>query len=267
MNKSSLSKKPRWASLALVVLGILLLQTEACVHPPVMPSDLLPNDSVPVDTIPQDTIPQDTIPQDTIPFHPCDPDSVYFERDLLPILVSNCALSGCHDAQSAQDGVILDSYINVLSTGDIKAGDPGDSDLYEVLVDNDPGDRMPPAPADPLPQAQIDLVFKWISQGAQNLSCEDSVGNSCDTTQVQFAGFVAPLIQTHCQGCHSGTNPGGGVLLTNHATIAAAGNNGRLYGAMAHLQGYSPMPQGTDKRPDCELAQLKAWINAGTPDN
>ena len=31
----------------------------------------------------------------------CSPDSIYFENDILPILISNCAIPGCHDASSA----------------------------------------------------------------------------------------------------------------------------------------------------------------------
>lgn len=253
-------------------LVLALLQISACVHPPVYPQEMLPHDTLATDTTVQDTTVQDTIGQDTLTVPPdtfivrsCDPDTVYFERDLLPILNSNCALSGCHDAQSAQDGVILNNYINTLATADVRPGDPDGSDLYEVLVEDDPDKQMPPG--DPLAQSQIDLVFRWIAQGAQDLSCGDTTIVQCDTSQVSFSGFVSPLIQLHCQGCHSGNNPGGGVSLQDHGTIASAAASGRLYGAMAHLQGYSPMPQGTSRRPDCELAKLKAWIEAGSPNN
>jgi hypothetical protein len=102
----------------------------------------------------------------------CDPDTVYFERDLLPLLNSSCAKSGCHDATTASDGVILDSYFNVMATADVKPGNPDDSDLYEVITDDDPDDRMPPPPLPPLSSDQIAMVRKWILQGAQNLICD-----------------------------------------------------------------------------------------------
>ncbi len=104
---------------------------------------------------------------------PCHPDTVYFERDLLPVLRSSCAKSGCHDVESAVDGVILDSYVNVLETGDIKPGNPDGSDLYEVLVEDDPDKRMPPSWLPPLTNDQIAMVRKWILQGAQNLFCDE----------------------------------------------------------------------------------------------
>jgi hypothetical protein len=53
---------------------------------------------------------------------PCDPAVVYFEKDVLPILTSNCAYSGCHNAASAKDGIVLDNYANVIRTGKIKVG-------------------------------------------------------------------------------------------------------------------------------------------------
>jgi mono/diheme cytochrome c family protein len=261
MNEKYQHIDPVWVIFFLVILTITLLQLSACVHPPYMPADMIPGD-----TMPADTVPNDTIPGDTMVFHPCDPDTVYFEKELLPILVSNCAMSGCHDAQSAQDGVILDSYENVFNTSDLKPGDPNSSDLYEVLIDDDPGDRMPPLPADPLPQATIDKIFIWIEQGAQNLHC-DMDSSACDTSSVSYAAVISPLMETHCKGCHSGNSPGGGVLLDNHTNVAAAGNNGRLYGSIAHLNGFSPMPKNEAKLDQCAIDQVQAWINQGTLDN
>jgi hypothetical protein len=104
---------------------------------------------------------------------PCDPDTVYFERDLLPLLLSSCAKAGCHDAATARDGVILDSYANVIATGDVKPGNPDGSDLYEVLVEDRPEKRMPPPPLPALSNDQIAMVRKWILQGAKNLTCDD----------------------------------------------------------------------------------------------
>ena len=104
---------------------------------------------------------------------PCHPDTVYFERDLMPLLNSSCAKAGCHDIESAMDGVILDSYANVMATGDVKPGNPDGSDLYEVLVEDKPEKRMPPPPLPALDNDQIAMIRKWILHGAQNLTCDD----------------------------------------------------------------------------------------------
>ena len=42
---------------------------------------------------------------------------VCFEADVLPIFQSNCAKAGCHDAISRKEGVILDSYANIIRNG------------------------------------------------------------------------------------------------------------------------------------------------------
>ena len=76
----------------------------------------------------------------------CSPDTVYFQQQVLPIFISNCSLSGCHDAASHQDGVVLTNYQSIMNTGEIEPGDPNDSEVYEKITENDNDDRMPPPP-------------------------------------------------------------------------------------------------------------------------
>jgi hypothetical protein len=90
---------------------------------------------------------------------PCDPTKIYFQQQVLPILVSNCAMSGCHDDASHQDGVILTSYEKVMNTADVRPGRAGSSKLYEVLIDTDPDDRMPRPPRSPLTSQQIQIIY------------------------------------------------------------------------------------------------------------
>lgn len=239
-----------WLFIPFVSTVLVLLQLTACEHPPVMPDTSMPVDTTPVDT-----------------FHPCDPDTVYFQQDVLPILIANCALGGCHNAQTAADGVILDTYEKVLATADIKTDLPASSNLYEVLVDQDSSDRMPLGAVNPLPQSEIDLILKWIEQGAQNLNC-DPDPSQCDTIGVSFAAVIMPMMQTHeCLACHTAGNPNGGVKLTDHATIKAAADNGSLLGTVEHQAGYSPMPKNEPKLSDCEISQLRGWINDEALDN
>ena len=120
----------------MTLLGMVLLaQFISCEREPVYIGDLL--------TDPTDTIPEDTTGQIV---HPCDPDSVYFEKDVLPILVSNCTMSGCHDVASHKEGVILTDYHYTRNTGGIKLSNPANSALYKVLNETG-GDQMPPPPA------------------------------------------------------------------------------------------------------------------------
>jgi hypothetical protein len=194
----------------------------------------------------------------------CHPDTVYFQQQILPLLSASCAFSGCHDAASAEDGVILDNYWNIMQTADVNPGDPEGSDLYEVLVeDYDDDDRMPPYPDyEPLSPAQIALIYNWIAQGALNNSCED-----CVTENITYETVIGSLIQNRCQSCHSGASPDGGILLTNYAQVSNVAINGPMEEAITHTGSAAPMPYNSPQLPQCEVDQIVTWINNGAPLN
>jgi uncharacterized membrane protein len=194
----------------------------------------------------------------------CHPDTVYFQQQVLPVFISNCAMSGCHDAASRQEGVVLTDYNNIINTGDVRPFNPSNSDIWEKINDNDPSDRMPPPPKNPLSQEQKDLVKKWILQGARNNSCSAS---ACDVTNVTFNSTIRPTINNKCVGCHSGRAPQGGFSFDTYAGVKAKVDDGRLWGAVNHLPGYSPMPKGGAKLSNCEINQFRKWIEAGAPNN
>jgi hypothetical protein len=173
-------------------------------------------------------------------------------------------MSGCHNAQSHEDGVILDNYTNTRNTGKINLGSPSNSKLYRVLNQTG-GDRMPPSPATALPAAQRALILKWIQQGALNLTCDAD----CDTTNVTFAASVMPIITLKCKGCHGSINPSGNISLTNYTQVKATVTSGTLMGSILHQTGYVAMPQpvGSAQLPDCDIRKLQIWIAAGALDN
>jgi uncharacterized membrane protein len=197
------------------------------------------------------------------PGQTCDPAKIYFQQQVLPILVSNCAMSGCHDESSHQDGVVLTTYEKVMSTAGIRPGRPNDSELYERINDNDPDDRMPQPPRSPLTSEQKQIIFQWISQGAQNLSCQ----NLCDSNSYTYAGAIKTLITNKCQGCHSGAAASAGIDLGTYAGLKSKVTDGRLWGAINHTAGYSAMPKNGAKLSDCEISQIGKWIEAGSPNN
>src|SRR5688500_8454507 len=103
-------------SLMLLLVGFVFLFSSACTHDPVVgPIDPGP-DPDPIDTTENPIDTSDT-------GVPCDPAIIYFDMDILPILHSNCAKSGCHDAITHQEGIILDSYENVMNSDVIKPFD------------------------------------------------------------------------------------------------------------------------------------------------
>ncbi|MCB9283928.1 MAG: hypothetical protein H6563_07645 [Lewinellaceae bacterium] len=243
--------------LVAVALGGLVLfgslSTSSCKHYPV--EDIIP----PVDTT---TNPP---PEDTLGT-PCDPNVVYFDLQVLPILISNCAMPGCHDVDSHQEDVVLTSYENVMNTADVTPYDPNESKLYRMITETDPDKIMPQPPQPPLNADQIGLIGKWILQGAQDLSCDPDAGG-CDTTNVSFSGYVLPLLQNQCKGCHGAVNPVGGFSLVTYQDVKSVALTGQLYGAIAHDPAYSPMPKGGPQWSDCRIRKIGAWINAGAQDN
>lgn len=194
----------------------------------------------------------------------CDSTKIYFQQQILPVLLSNCAMSGCHDDGSHQNGVILSSYEKVMATADVRPGRPENSDLYEVLLETDPDKIMPRPPRSPLTTAQKNAIKKWIEQGALNLSCQNL---TCDTSNVTYAVSIKPIIATNCQGCHSGTAASAGIDLSTYNGVKAKISDGRLWGAINHYTGFSPMPKNAAKLSDCDIAKMRKWINGGSLNN
>ncbi len=192
----------------------------------------------------------------------CSPDTVYFKQTILPLVTSNCAKSGCHDAISHKEGVVLTDYSNIMR--EVKVSSPASSDLYKCL--NKTGDeRMPPAPAAEFSLSNKALLLKWIQQGAKNNSCSNTA--NCDTVNVTYNASVAPILKTYCVGCHSATSPSAGVDLSTFAGVKVQAANGRLIGSITHAVGYKPMPSSTSKLGSCEINQIQVWITKGTLNN
>ncbi len=185
---------------------------------------------------------------------------ICFERDVLPIFQSNCAMSGCHDAATRADGVQLTDYSSIMNTGDVKPGKPMDSDVYEEIVEG----KMPPYGYSKLTQTQIDLLNKWISEGAKNgVDCP----STCDSNTFTYSGAVSKIMTQRCVGCHSGSNPSGGIDLSSHAAVKAQAARGALMGSILGKAPWKFMPQGGAALSSCEVAQIRKWIDAGSPND
>lgn len=191
--------------------------------------------------------------------HPCSQDSVYFVNDILPLIVSSCAKSGCHDAATHREDIVLTDYSHIMEF--VTPFNPSNSRLY-TSVNGGNEDRMPPPPNAPLTQDQINLIYKWIEQGALNNYCDAG----CDTLNVTFSGTISPLVNTYCKGCHSGSSPGGGIDLTSFTGVQSVALNGKLDGAIHGAAGYFIMPP-SGALSDCQIREIDIWIAAGAPNN
>jgi len=237
--------------LVFIVLAIVLIPS--CVHDPVYDIDDTMN--------PPDTTDVDTMDMDD----PCDPEKIYFERDILPLLQTNCAFSGCHNEASAQDGVILTTYEQVMNSGVVTPLRLDNSDLFEVLTDDDEDDRMPPPPSQRLSQEEIQLVSNWILQGATNDSCDYDM--ECNTDNIRFSVEIQTILESGCISCHNEAAPSAGIRLDTYEEVVRVGENGRLLGAIRWEVGYVNMPFGGIQLSDCAISQMEGWIADGMPNN
>jgi mono/diheme cytochrome c family protein len=93
---------------------------------------------------------------------------VSFTREVAPLLQRRCA--ACHGEENAKGGYRLDTFAALLKPGDsdlpaLTAGKPDESELWRLLIETDPHDRMPQK-ADALPAAATALIERWIREGA-----------------------------------------------------------------------------------------------------
>jgi WD40 repeat protein len=103
------------------------------------------------------------------PVHAADASKpVSFINDIAPILKEKCF--GCHGAKNPKGKLDMTRYANLRKGGTkedpIIPGNPEDSYLITVLTATDKK-RMPPKESGaPLPSQQIELIERWIQQGA-----------------------------------------------------------------------------------------------------
>jgi hypothetical protein len=183
-----------------------------------------------------------------------------FSRDILPVLISHCGTSGCHDVTSHQGGYNFTSYTSVLNT--VIPGNPGSSTLYRIITSSSGEDKMPPSNKPQLSVAEIDSIGKWISYGALNETC----AGTCDTINpVTYSGTIWPIINTACTGCHSGSAPSGNVLLDSYNHIATVAASGLLLNSLKG-SGVTKMPSGGSLSA-CVIREFEIWINNGYLNN
>jgi hypothetical protein len=189
------------------------------------------------------------------PWLKCSKDTIYFQNSVLPVVISSCAKSGCHDQGSHKHGITLDSYSGIYDL--VTPNDPVSSTLYKALFSFGQ-QRMPPDAH--LSVNQEGLIYYWILQGAVDNKCE----LPCDSSHVTYDSAIIAIVQSWCTGCHGGSNPDNGLSLTSYDQVKAAVNSGRLMGAIRQETGFYPMPKGSKLSP-CDIALFQKWINNGMP--
>ncbi|MFN4257247.1 MAG: c-type cytochrome [Saprospiraceae bacterium] len=91
----------------------------------------------------------------------------------------------------------------------------------------------------------------------------DLYGTACDTVGVRYSSEIQTLLANNCTTCHS---PAGNQepYLDNYANVKTAADEGKLVGRTNDAS--APMPP-TGLMPDCNRDKIRAWVNAGAPNN
>lgn len=95
--------------------------------------------------------------------------SIHFQTEVRPILMEHCA--ECHGGVKKASGFSVLSRASMLQEGD--SGDPGfvagnseESALITRIRSKDLDERMPPEGQDALSAHQVEVLTKWVDQGA-----------------------------------------------------------------------------------------------------
>jgi mono/diheme cytochrome c family protein len=100
---------------------------------------------------------------------------------------------------------------------------------------------------------------------------EEVLNDVCSTANVSYTSTIAPIVNANgCLNCHNSTAMQGGFSLQSYEQVKAKAmqtrsGNSVLYGAVAHSNGFSPMPQGMSKLNDCDISKIKAWVDNNMP--
>ena len=196
---------------------------------------------------------------------------VSFEREVLPVLEKRC--NKCHYPEQQRGGLDLTRIDTIRRGGDelgaaIVPGKPDASPLLQVLT----GAKEPRMPenGEPLAPAEIELLRRWIAEGAK----DDSTQFPADDVAF-FEREIRPVLSARCFKCHAGDEAEHGLQLTSRQAILAGGVRGPaavagkpeaslMLRAIRH-DGELKMPRGGDKLSDVQAAAFESWIAKGLP--
>ena len=116
----------------------------------------------------------------------CSAAPVSFTREIAPLLQAKC--NQCHGAEKSKGNYRLDTFDRLSTPGasghlPIPSGRPNESELLRLCRAADPDDRMP-QDAEPLPPGELDLLERWIVEGAT------FDGADRGTSLAEFAGPI-----------------------------------------------------------------------------
>ena len=105
----------------------------------------------------------------------CGQKQISYRDQIQPILNTRCVK--CHATETRRVKIVLTSYDDFMNSRTVSGkeplvapGSPYQSRLYVLCATNQAHFRMPPdtSSVTPLPTDELDILRKWIIQGAKN---------------------------------------------------------------------------------------------------
>src|SRR6266545_3170375 len=198
-----------------------------------------------------------------------DPPAPSFQKDVRPLLEAKCVR--CHGGKAKKADLDLSTAAGVLKGGEsgpaVVAGKPEKSLLYEKVHKGE----MPPAKKDALATAEVELIRKWIADGAK------LPAGSAEVALTQHD--VIPIMLRHCTACHGRHKQEANLDLRTPAAMLRGGKSGPAVvpGKPAESRVVQRITAGEMPPPKrlveacvkpvekAELDTLTKWIAAGAP--
>lgn len=180
---------------------------------------------------------------------------VSFYHQVRPILQEHC--HGCHQPAKPLGGLVLTTFEAMQKGGDsqepaVVPGKPGDSYLmYQILPDGDDAPLMP-QDAEPLHAADVDIIRRWIAEGAKDDTPE---GATVAVDMQHPPRYASPPVLTSLD-----FSPDGKLLAVSgyHEVLLHEADGGKL---LARLVGMSERIESAVFSPD----GTRLAVSGGSP--
>jgi len=193
-----------------------------------------------------------------------------FEKDVLPVFTQYCFT--CHGQSSPQLGLDLRTFASTLRGSHngpvITKGSPEKSLLFQKISSKA---MPPPAFKQTMPDAQAEIIRKWIADGAMS----DKPAVMSKEVSEQRAAFdkeIMPLFQSRCVQCHGAGKPMAGLDLRSLSATLKGSSNGAVIAEgfgersilLRKMASRSMPPPGTSEPiGDEQIGAIRKWIDKG----
>jgi DNA-binding beta-propeller fold protein YncE/mono/diheme cytochrome c family protein len=192
------------------------------------------------------------------------PQPVSYYRDVRPIFQQHC--QGCHQPAKPLGGLVMTEYAELLKKGmseeaGIVPGHPDQSHIFHEITPN--GSKKPAMPKgkDPLLPVQVELIRKWIAQGAK----DDTPASARVVVDADHPpSYVLPPVIPSLAYSPDGkllAVAGYHEVLLHHAD--GSGLVGRLVGLSERVQSVAFSPDGTllavAGGSPCRFGEIQVW--------